>query len=149
MALPNILYNEILRMRDQHLAKDERVLTAKILVKKVLLGFYHEWKTYSDCNKDPNSEVLNYDRFIYDDNRLLAHYNRFIDVSNEIRAINILPDRIPEHLIELATRMQWFSCISVTHDDWSREDPGSIPSVFDALVNDAYGMYENFDDYCN
>lgn len=70
MALPDILYNEILRMRDKRIAEEDRVLTAQILVNKVLLGLINDWKSYSTADQVYTNKDAQHIMFIANDKKL-------------------------------------------------------------------------------
>lgn len=149
MALSDILYNELLRMRDRHVAEEERVQTAKILVKKVLLGLVNNWKSYSKSNQTYSNEDAQYLVFI-DKEKLNPHINQFLLVSNEISAIGILPDVVSDKLIDFAARMRVIEEKSdiVSSDTWSRDYPSSVVNQFDELLADIIEMSTNLDEIC-
>ncbi|WP_229390278.1 hypothetical protein [Methanosarcina sp. DH2] len=149
MALSDILYNEILRIRDKQLAEEERVLTAKILIKKTLLGFLNDWKSYSKSNQIYSNEDAEYLVFINEE-KLNHHLNQFLLISNEISAVGILPDAVSDKLIDFASRMRVIADRSaiVSADAWSREYPSSLVNQFDNLLDDIVDMSTNLDEYC-
>lgn len=150
MALSDILYNEILRMRDRQLAKEDRVLTAKILVNKVLLGFLNDWKSYSVSDQFCANEDAQYIAFIGIDKTLEYHLDQFVLVATEIGSIGILPDEVSNKLVEFAARMRPMIKRSniVSHDAWGREYPDSLPNKFDLLLTDVVDMSRNLGEYC-
>ena len=149
MALPDILYNEILRMRDRRIAEEDRVLTAQTLVNKVLLGFINEWKSYSTADQIYADKDAQYMMFIDKDKKLEYYIDQFIFVANEIASVGILPDEAPNKLVEFAARMRPIIDQShyQGHDFWGREYPDSAPNRFDALLKDIEEMKTNLDDY--
>uniref|UniRef100_Q466I2 Uncharacterized protein n=2 Tax=Methanosarcina barkeri TaxID=2208 RepID=Q466I2_METBF len=151
MALSYILYNEILRMRDRQLAKEDRVLTAKILVNKVLLGFLNDWKSYSTSDQFWANEDAQYIAFIGIDKTLEYHLDQFVLVATEIGSIGILPDEVSNKLVEFAARMRPMISQSniANHETWGREYPDSLPNKFDALLIDITDMLQNLDECCD
>ncbi len=149
MALSDILYNEILRMRDKQLAKEDRVLTAQILVNKVLLGFINEYKSYSTADQIYANTDAQCRMFIAIDKKIEYHVDQFIFVANEIGAVGILPDEVPDKLVKFAARMRPIIDQShyQSHDFWSRKYPDSVLNRFDALLKDIEEMKTNLDDY--
>ncbi|WP_141706355.1 MULTISPECIES: hypothetical protein [Methanosarcina] len=150
MALSDILYNEILRMRDKRIAEEDRVLTAQILVNKVLLGFINDWRSYSTADQIYFNDDAQYIMFIADDKRLEYHVDQFVFVANEISSIGILPDEVSNKLVEFTARMRpmikWSNIVS--HDAWGREYPDSLPNQFDLLFTDILDMFRNINEYC-
>jgi hypothetical protein len=142
MALPDIFYNEILRMRDKRLAEEERVLTAKILVNKVLCGFINDWNSYSTANQYISNENAQCFEFI---DRLEYHLDQFIAVANEICSINILPSTVPNKLVELAAKMRPLIAQS---NIVSADVTDNIPTEFDALLTEITEMSKYLDEYC-
>jgi hypothetical protein len=150
MALSDVLYNEILRIRDKQIAEEERIQTAKILVKKVLLGFVNDWKSYSKADQIYSNEDAQHIAFITTD-KINYHIDQFLFISNEIGSINILPDVISEKLVDFTSRMRVIESKSdiVSSDAWSREYPSSIPNQFDELLADIDEMSTNLDEICS
>jgi len=150
MALSDILYNEILRIRDKQIAEEERIQTAKLLVKKVLLGFINDWKSYSKADQIYSNEDAQYLVFINKD-KLNHHIDQFLFISNEIGSVGILPDVVSEKLIDFAARMRPISDKSdvVTSEVWSRESPSSLVNQFDELLADISEMCTNLDEICS
>jgi hypothetical protein len=145
MAVFDIFYNEILRMRDKHLAKDERISTAKILVKKVLLGFCTDWKTYSNNEPDNPLDIGRYGTFIRTNKRLMYHLEQFSLVSIEVRAVGILPEAVPNKLDEFATQMRSITGMATTIGEiWN-----AIVKEFDKLLANIKDMDANLDKICD
>lgn len=151
MSLSDILYNEILRMRDKRIAKEDRVLTAKVLANKVLLGFINNWKSYSKADKFYSNEDAQHIAFIGDDKRLEYHVDQFVLIATEIGSVSLLPDEVPNKLLEFAARMRPMIKKSdiVSSDAWGREYPDSLPNQFDVLLIDITDMSRNLDEYCD
>lgn len=150
MALSDILYNEILRMRDRRIANEDRVLTAKVLANKVLLGFINDWKSYSKADQFYSNEDAQHISFI-DDRRLEYHVDQFVLIATEIGSVGLLPDEVPNKLLEFAARMRPMISQSdiVSSDAWGREYPDSLPNQLDALLTDIADMSKNIDEYCD
>lgn len=148
MALPDILYNEILRMRDRRIAEEDRVLTAQTLVNKVLLGFINDWKSYSTAEQIYSNEDAQYMMFIDKDKRLEYHVDQFIFVANEIGSVGILPEEVSNKLVEFAARMRLIINTSTTHDAWFRDNQGNTLDQFDLLLTDILDMSRNINEYC-
>jgi hypothetical protein len=149
MALSDVLYNEILRMRDKRIAKEDRVLTAQILVNKVLVGFINDWKSYSAVDQFFANDDAQYMEFISSDKRLEYHVNQFIAIATEIDSIRILPNAMPNKLVQLAADMRPIILKSniVSADAWGREYPDNIPTKFDALLTNVVDMSKHLDEY--
>ena len=137
-------------MRDKRIDSDERVLTAKILVSKVLLGFVNDWKSYSKVDQF----LLNIDaqdiEFIGTAKRLEYHVDQFVLIATEIGSVGLLPDEVPNKLLEFAAMMRPMIGRSniVSNDAWGREYPDSLPNQFDALLTDITEMCKHLDEYC-
>jgi hypothetical protein len=151
MALSDILYNEILRMRDKRIAKEERMLTAQILVNKVLLGFINDWKSYSAIDQFLSNKDAQYMEFIRIKKRLEYHVDQFVSIATEISSINLLPNEVPTKLLEFAARMipMIERSIIVSNDAWGREYPDSLPNQLDELLIEIDDMSQNLDKYCS
>lgn len=147
MALSDILYNEILRMRDRRIAEEDRVLTAQTLVNKVLLGFINDWKSYSTANQVYTSKDAQHMMFIANDKRLEYHVDQFIFVANEIGSVGILPDEVSNKLVEFAARMRLIINTSTTHDAWFRDNQDNTPDRFELLLTDILDMSRNINEY--
>lgn len=150
MALSDILYNEILRMRDKQLAKEDRILTAQILVNRVLLGFINDWESYSAADQIYANEDAQYMMFIDKGKKLEHHVDQFIFIANEIGSVGILPDEVPDKLVKFAARMRPIIEQSniVSHDAWGRGYPDSLPNQLDLLLADILDMSKNINEYC-
>lgn len=151
MTLSDILYNEILRMRDKRIAKEDRVLTAKVLANKVLLGFINDWKSYSAVDRFLLNKDAQHIEFIGNAKRLGYHVDQFVLIATEIGSVGLLPDEVPNKLLEFAARMRPMIRQSniVSSDAWGREYPDSLPNQFDALLIDIVDMSRNIDEYCD
>jgi hypothetical protein len=137
-------------MRDKRIAKEDRVLTAKILVNKVLLGFLNDWESYSTADQFYSNEDAQHIAFI-DDKRLEYHVDQFVLIATKIGSLGLLPDKVPTKLLEFAARMRPIIKQSdiVSADAWSREYPDCLPNQLDALLIDIIDMSKNIDEYCD
>jgi len=128
--------------------QEERVLNAKSKVKKVLLGFCNDWKSYSKSNELYRNGDPEYIGFIVIGNRLMNHIDQFNLVSNEI---SDLPNAVPDKLMELVAQMRVMVGQSnlVNPEVWGREYPSSIVNQFDEFLTDIIEMYTNLDEICS
>lgn len=123
---------------------DLQVKITKIIIKKVLLGFCTDWKTYSNNQPDNPLDIRRYVKFIHDNKRLMHHLEQFSFVSIEVRAVGILPETVPDKLDEFATRMRVITGIGVFN-----ENMGTIVKEFDELLADIKEMDKNVDKICS
>lgn len=130
--------------------KPDKFEIAKNMVKKVLIEFLNDWKSYSKSDEIWSNEDAEYIEFVAGNNRLDYHLFQFTLVSNEISADGALPDDVSNKLIEFAAKMRVIASQSdiVSSDAWSREYPSSIPNQFDDLLADIKKLYENLDEIC-
>lgn len=116
----DIVYSEINRMRDARKDRIEQKEIAKALVKKALLEFYYDWKTRSK-----------YSAFDITDGILKEHAKKYIDVSVEIRAYDILTDSVTDDLLEFATRMRMIADEPKHQDSRNPKNPNNYDKVTD------------------
>ncbi len=132
----DIVYSEITRMCDARKDKTEQEEIAKSLVKKALLEFYYDWKTRSK-----------YVTFDVMDNVLRNYAKKFIDISVEVRAYDILPDSVTDDLLTFATRMRNIADEPKHQDSRSPEYMNNYDRVTEELLNDVFFMYNHFGRY--
>lgn len=128
------------------------VLSEKNKVKKILLGFCNDWKSYSN-SKELYENDDEYLVFIAIDRRFEYHWDQFHFVSNEV---SDLPKAISDKLLEFVSRMRVMAgkanvgqSYTVDVEIWSREYPSSLVNQFDELLADIREMYENLDEICS
>ncbi|KKG08802.1 hypothetical protein EO92_13390 [Methanosarcina sp. 2.H.A.1B.4] len=127
---------------------EERVLDAKSKVKKVLLGFCNDWKSYSNSKELYSNEDPEYIAFICVNHRLEYHLDQFNLVSNEI---SDLPIAVSDKLLEFVSQIRIMIGRSniVDVEVWSRKYPSSLVNQFDELLADVMEMYANLDEICS
>jgi hypothetical protein len=130
---------------------NRQVEIAKIMVKNILVGFCNDLESYSKSNQVWSNENSKYTEFVARNNRLDYHLFQFIQVSNKIDAVGVLPDTVSDKLIEFTTQMRLIAHKSNfgSSGGWGRESPSSIPNLFDELLADIKTMYENLDEICS
>ncbi len=106
----------------------ERIVTAKLLVKKDLLKFNYDWKT---CSQYYNRNIT--------DSMLRLHSGIFLEVATNVT--NILPEKVIDDLLSLVTEMN-----TLVHEPDLADKREYINSL-EEFVNRVLLMYENFDEY--
>ncbi|MGB9928855.1 MAG: hypothetical protein ACPK85_10685 [Methanosarcina sp.] len=96
---------------------------AKNMVKRVLIEFLNDWKSYSKSDEIWSNKDAQYIDFVAINNRLDYHLFQFTFVSDEIEALSVLPDSVSNKLTEFAAKMRVIESKSdiVSSDAWSRE----------------------------
>lgn len=125
----DIVYSEINRMCNARKDRIEQKEIAKTLVKKALLEFYYDWKTRSKYSGFNTTDVM-----------LKDYSKKFIDVSVEIRAYDILPDSVTNDLLSFLTRMRDLA-------GQPKVSGYSYEKATDELLDDVFLMYNSFDMY--
>lgn len=127
---------------------EKLVLNEKSKVKKVLLEFCNDWKSYSNSKELYSNEDPEYIAFICMNHRLEYHLDQFNLVSNEI---SDLPKSVSDKLLEFVSRMRVMVGRSNIVDVavWSRKYPSSLVNQLDELLADIREMYVNLDEICS
>lgn len=136
------------KKKQDSVVHNELVLNEKNEVKRVLLEFCNDWKSYSKSNEYYSNEDPAHIAFIGVDHRLKYHLDQFNLVSNKIID---LPKDVSDKLVDFVSRMRVMEARSdiVSSDAWSREYPSSLVNQFDELLADIVEMSTNLDEICS
>lgn len=106
----------------------ERIVTAKLLVKKALLKFNYDWKT---CSQHHNRNIT--------DSMLRLHSSIFLEVATDVT--NMLPEKLIGDLLSLVTEMN-----TLVHES-DLADKREYINRLEEFANRILPMYNNFDEF--
>ena len=105
----------------------ERIVTAKLLVKKALLKFNYDWKT---CSQYHNRNIT--------DSMLRLHSSIFLEVATDVT--NMLPEKLIDDLLSLVTEMN-----TLVHES-DLADKREYINRLEEFANRILLMYNNFEE---